>query len=71
MSSRVRCWPGTVWWDAELFTGKPDWRVLWKAQKATLSVEEEAFLAGPVEELCAILDDWRIQHEWHDLPPEV
>lgn len=62
---------GTVWWDAQLFTGKPDWRVLLRAPKASLSVEEEAFLAGPVEDLCAMLDDWRIQHEWRDLPPDV
>ncbi|MEQ9447313.1 MAG: acyl-CoA dehydrogenase family protein, partial [Rhodospirillaceae bacterium] len=62
---------GTVWWDAELFTGKPDWRKLLAAPKAGLSDEEQAFLDGPVEELCAMLDDWRIENEWHDLPPEV
>lgn len=62
---------GTVWWDAALFTGKPDWPVLMNAPKAALSAEEEAFLAGPAEQLCAMLDDWRIQHEWRDLPPEV
>jgi len=62
---------GTVWWDAALFTGKPDWTILLGAPKAALSVEEETFLAGPVEELCAMLDDWRIEHEWRDLPPEV
>jgi len=62
---------GTVWWDAALFTGKPDWSVLLRAPKAILSEEEENFLSGPVEELCALLDDWRIEHELHDLPPEV
>lgn len=62
---------GTVWWDASLFTGNPDWTQLLRAPKAALSDEEQAFLAGPVEELCALLDDWRIQHEWHDLPPEA
>ncbi len=25
----------------------------------------------PVEELCHMLDDWKINWEWHDLPPEV
>ncbi len=62
---------GTVWWDAALFTGKPDWRILLKAPKAGVSAEEEAFIAGPVEQLCLMLDDWRIEHEWRDLPPEV
>jgi acyl-CoA dehydrogenase len=62
---------GTVWWDAALFTGNPDWTQLLSAPKTALSIEEQAFLAGPVEELCAKLDDWRIQHEWRDLPPEA
>src|SRR4051812_22528081 len=62
---------GTVWWDAALFTGKPDWLTLLKAPKAALSAEEARFLAGPVEEFCAMLDDWKIQHEWRDLPPEA
>ena len=62
---------GTVWWDAQLFSGHPDWMQLLRAPKAQLSAEEEAFMAGPVEELCLMLDDWRINHEWHDLPPEV
>lgn len=62
---------GTVWWDGALFSGNPDWLMLLRAPKAVLSDEERAFLAGPVEELCVMLDDWRITHEWHDLPPEV
>jgi acyl-CoA dehydrogenase len=62
---------GTVWWDASLFTGKPEWSTLLRAPPAVLSEEEENFLEGPVEQLCAMLDDWRIEHEWHDLPPDV
>src|ERR1019366_6018171 len=30
-----------------------------------------AFLSGPVDELCATLDDWKINWELRDLPPEV
>ncbi|TAK49698.1 MAG: acyl-CoA dehydrogenase [Xanthobacteraceae bacterium] len=62
---------GDVWWDAELFTGQPDWARLLATPAAKLSPDEEAFLAGPVEELCAMLDDWRINWELGDLPPEV
>ena len=62
---------GDTWWDAELFSGKPDWRVLMDQPAPRLSEEEQAFLDGPVEELCAMLDDWQINHELHDLPPEV
>lgn len=62
---------GDVWWDAELFTGHPDWRKLLATPPARLSEDEKAFLAGPVEELCAMVDDWRINWELRDLPPEV
>jgi len=62
---------GTVWWDAELFQGKPEWSKLLSAPAPTLSKDEKDFLDGPVEELCSMLDDWQINHELRDLPPEV
>jgi len=62
---------GTVWWDGELFTGAPRWRKLLAAQPPQLSAEERAFLDGPCEELCRMLDDWNITHERGDLPPQV
>jgi acyl-CoA dehydrogenase len=62
---------GDTWWDADLFSGNPDWRKLLAFAPARLSDEEQQFLAGPVEELCAMLDDWKINWELHDLPPEV
>jgi acyl-CoA dehydrogenase len=62
---------GTVWWDGDLFSGRPDWRKLLAIPKPELTAEEQAFLDGPVEELCAMLDDWKITHELYYLPPEV
>ncbi len=62
---------GDVWWDAELFAGNPDWDKLLAVPEAKLSAEEQAFLDGPVNELCAMLDDWKINWEYRDLPPEV
>ncbi|WP_297927810.1 acyl-CoA dehydrogenase [Metallibacterium sp.] len=62
---------GTVGFEAELFSGKPDWHKLLAEPKPALSAEEQAFMDGPVERLCAMLDDWRITHELADLPPEV
>ena len=62
---------GTVWWDGELFSGRPDWNRLLKFPVPHLSSEEQAFLDGPAEELCRMLDDWHITEERHDLPPEV
>jgi acyl-CoA dehydrogenase len=62
---------GDVWWDADLFTGNPDWAKLLAVPQATLTADEQAFLEGPVNELCAMLDDWKISWELRDLPPEV
>ncbi len=62
---------GDVWWDADLFTGNPDWSKLLAYAPAKLTDEEQAFLHGPVDELCKMLDEWKINWEWRDLPPEV
>lgn len=62
---------GTVGWDGELFSGRPDWRRLLGAPPARLSAEEQAFLDGPVETLCRMLDDWDITERRRDLPPGV
>src|SRR4051812_4882643 len=62
---------GTVWWDADLFSGKPDWDKLLAVPAPRLSAEEQAFVDGPVEELCAMCNDWEITHEHQDLPPHV
>ena len=62
---------GTVWWDAELFTGRPNWNKLLKTPAPVLSEEERAFLDGPTETLCRMLDDWQINEELNDLPPEA
>ncbi len=60
---------GTVWWDGELFSGGPDWKKLLAMPPPRLSDEEQAFLDGPCEQLCRMLDDWDITHRRADLPP--
>jgi acyl-CoA dehydrogenase len=62
---------GTVWWDGELFTGGPNWSKLMSAKAPTLTPVEQAFLDGPCEELCAMLDDWDITHKRADMPAAV
>jgi acyl-CoA dehydrogenase len=62
---------GTVWWDGELFSGGPDWPKLMSAKVPTLTAAEQAFLDGPCEDLCAMIDDWDITHVRADLSPEV
>ena len=59
---------GNIWWDGELFSGQPDWAVLQRLPAAALTADEKAFLDGPVEELCRMLDDWHSTHELADLP---
>ncbi|WP_349616722.1 acyl-CoA dehydrogenase [Azotobacter salinestris] len=61
---------GSVWWDGELFGGRPDWNRLLNYPKPGLTAEEQAFLDGPVEELCAMVSDWEISQRL-DLPPEA
>ena len=62
---------GDVWWDADLFTGNPEWSKLLTFPPAKLNPEEQAFLDGPVEELCRMTNEWQISWELGDLPPEV
>jgi len=62
---------GTVGFEGELFSGKPDWAQLLAQPKPQLSEEEQAFLDGPCEQLCRMVDDWKITHELADLPPEL
>ena len=62
---------GTVWWDGELFTGKPDWKKLLDTPGARLAPHEQAFFDGPVRELCAMTDDFDITHRRGDMPPEM
>ncbi|MBO1270220.1 acyl-CoA dehydrogenase FadE [Shewanella sp. 4t3-1-2LB] len=62
---------GTTWWEADLFAGSPNWKKLHNYPKARLSAEEQAFLDGPVEEVCAMVSQHHVSHELADLPPEV
>ena len=62
---------GSVDWDGELFSGKPEWNKLLDSAPAKLSDEEQAFIDGPVEQLCEMVDDWKLTHEDFDLPKDV
>lgn len=62
---------GSVWWDGELFSGNPDWKRLHAVPAPVRTAQEQSFIDGPVEELCRMLDDWRITHELYDMPQHV
>ncbi|HEY4138211.1 MAG TPA: acyl-CoA dehydrogenase, partial [Casimicrobiaceae bacterium] len=62
---------GTVWWDAELFSGRPNWTRLLEVPAPTLTAEEQRFLTHEVDELCAMVSDWETTNVYKDLPPRV
>lgn len=62
---------GTVWWDADLFSGKPDWNRLLHLPPPALTAEEQSFLDNEVSQLCAMVNDWDTSVAWHDLPPQA
>lgn len=62
---------GTVWWDAELFSGRPHWDTLLGYGSATLSAEEQAFLDVECEHLCDLANDWETTMVWQDLSPKT
>jgi acyl-CoA dehydrogenase len=62
---------GTVWWDGELFSGRPDWNRLLDQPAPELSADEQAFLDGPVSELCRLCDAWNINHNWATVPEHI
>lgn len=62
---------GDVWWEAEMFRGRPDWKQLTDFRYTPLTEQEQAFLDNECETLCQLCDDWKIEFEDKDLPPEA
>src|SRR5262249_35207790 len=62
---------GSVWWDGELFSGKPHWDRLLATPRPTLTVAEQQFLDHEVEELCGMVTEWETTEVYRDLPPNV
>jgi len=70
-TERVALEAGTVWWDGELFRGNPDWNKLLAYPVPKLTAEEQAFMDNEVEQACALVDDWQVTTELHDLSPQA
>lgn len=62
---------GSIWWDAELFSGEPDWQKLHHYPKPALTAEEQSFIDNEVETLLGMLDDYQIVKRDRDLPKPV
>ena len=69
-TERIALEAGSVWWDADLFSGAPDWEALLNFRPREMNAAEQEFLDGPVEQLCAMLNEWQISQEG-DLPEEA
>lgn len=61
---------GTVWIEKDFFSGAPNFNKLMSKEYPAFTEEEKNFIDGPVEQLCLMLNDWKI---WHDrkIPEEV
>lgn len=66
-TERIALEAGTVNWDRELFSGRPDFNQLSQTQWHRLTDEEKAFLDGPCEVVSEMVDDWQVNHELADL----
>src|SRR6266853_5432242 len=62
---------GTVWWDGDLFSGRPDWKKLLAVPRPKLTAEEQSFLDNETEQLCAMVNDWETTQVYQDLPPHA
>ncbi len=61
---------GTVWWDGELFSGKPDWQKLTSHPNPTLRPDEQAFIDNQLNTLCSMVDEWEISQN-ADMEKEI
>jgi acyl-CoA dehydrogenase len=59
---------GTTWWDADLFSGRPDWNKLIQLRRPSLTAEEQSFMDNEVRQLCELVDDWEATQVWQGLP---
>ena len=62
---------GSIGFDAEIFSGRPDWDKLRSVPPIILTDEEQAFLDGPTEDLCKLIDDWQVRHTEKEIPKEI
>lgn len=69
-TERIALEAGKTWLDKDLFSGKPDVSKMLKEPYAKLAADEQAFLDGPVEELCAMVDDWEVSRK-REFPEKV
>lgn len=67
-SERVAIESGDIWWEKDLFSGRPAWKKLLSIPKPELTSEEQDFLDNQVETVCSMASDWEIVNDLQDLP---
>src|SRR5690554_2007548 len=70
-TEKVALEAGTVGWDGELFTGRPDWHNLLINRHTGLSEEEQAFVDNQCTQAIALCNAWDLAVERADLPKEL
>lgn len=49
---------GTLWIEKDIFSGRPNLKKILNEPYPVLSAKEQEFIDGPVEQLCAVLNEW-------------
>ncbi len=62
---------GDVWWESELFQGKPNWKHLHDMPVTQMTEAEQAFVDNQTATLCAMIDDWQLTQEGRNLPEKI
>ncbi|QBM18900.1 acyl-coenzyme A dehydrogenase [Marinobacter sp. JH2] len=70
-TEKVALEAGTVSWDGELFTGRPDWHNLLINRHSGLNEEEQAFVDSQCTQAVSMCNAWDLAVERADLPKEL
>ena len=70
-TEKVALEAGTVGWDGELFTGRPDWHNLLINRNTGLTEKEQAFVDNQCVKAASMCNAWDVAVERADLPAEL
>ena len=70
-TEKVALEAGTVSWDGELFTGRPDWHSLLINRNTGLSEKEQAFVDNQCTQAISMCNAWDLAVERADLPADL
>ncbi|MBL6734741.1 MAG: acyl-CoA dehydrogenase [Shewanellaceae bacterium] len=62
---------GDVWWEGELFQGKPDWQKLHGIPACQLTADEQSFIDKQVPTLLGLLDDYDMMQKGHQISDQA